>query len=837
MSRSIQSLPFLQLVSSSILLLNLSTTASGQDQENNNNLRLEEIIITAQKRAESMQDVPVSVTSLTADKIEKAGIENIEDLTGFLTNIHFTQTGFSTQIRVRGIGSDNSQGFEQSVGMYVDGIYYGRAQLYRAPMMDLENAELLRGPQGTLLGKNSAAGALILNSAKPTDEFEGHVSLSNEFEFDGTEISGVLSGPLSDSVNARLALRSFEDDGYSYNEFRQRSEPQTDEKAIRISLDWQANEDLDFLLKVENSTFDTEGRAIEITQDVAVPEIRAALAAVGQDFGDASFSEVLQTLFSRPGFDDELDFVRATDYPESSENTIDNITLIGNYDYNDHIITFTSGWLEFDYEESCDCDFIPVEIIPLDLREDYSQFSQEVRIASPVGEKVEWIAGAFYQEYDQTYFDNIEITSRNLLPIALGLPQFADTAAPRNFSQESTAWAVFGQATYQLTDTWAITLGGRFTQEEKSAEKSIRLERPSTGEEITDLETALIYWEVFASESEALTLPFGGHNASGSRDESRFLPLVNVMWQPNDDTLAYFRYTEGFKAGGFDPRSNTVGPDIIEPSLFDFSGLTPDEITARQAEIEAQTTSRNAIPENQFFEFENEDATSYELGLKTSFLDGRGEINLALFLTDYENLQISQFDGAVGFNVGNAAETRTQGLEIDGRFLLNQYFSASYGVSFLDFEYIDFRNGNCYVGETPDGIDTTGDGVINTCDYTGRRGVYTPEYTFNFALDYNQSLTDSIDILGGVDIQYVDDQDVHVNLDPTGRIDAYTLLGARLGLGGDSWTITLRGSNLLDEEIISYSANVPLANNFGNNTQYSFIRAPRMIFLDTRVSF
>ena len=140
--------------------------------------RLEEIVVTARKRAESLQDVPMSITAVSGEKLEKAGIENIEDLTSALTNIHFTQTGFSTQVRVRGIGSDNSQGFEQSVGMYVDGIYYGRAQLFRAPFMDLERAELLRGPQGTLLGKNSIAGALNLTSAKPTDDFTGHLSVS-----------------------------------------------------------------------------------------------------------------------------------------------------------------------------------------------------------------------------------------------------------------------------------------------------------------------------------------------------------------------------------------------------------------------------------------------------------------------------------------------------------------------------------------------------------------------------------------------------------------------------------------------------------------------------------
>ena len=141
--------------------------------------RLEELIVTSQKRVESLQDVPISVATLDGSKLAEASIENLEDLTAYLPNIHFTESGFSTQVRVRGIGSDNSQGFEQSVGMYIDGIYYGRAQLFRTPMMDMERAELLRGPQSTLFGKNSVSGALNLSTAKPTDELEAKLSYSH----------------------------------------------------------------------------------------------------------------------------------------------------------------------------------------------------------------------------------------------------------------------------------------------------------------------------------------------------------------------------------------------------------------------------------------------------------------------------------------------------------------------------------------------------------------------------------------------------------------------------------------------------------------------------------
>src|SRR5690606_4303077 len=131
---------------------------------------------------QTLQEVPISVAAVTGEKIERMGIENLEDLTAYVPNIHLTETGLSTQMRIRGIGSDNSQGFEQSVGVYKDGIYHSRAQLFRAPIFDVERVEVMRGPQGTLFGKNAIAGALDIITAKPTDEFEGQITGTYETE-------------------------------------------------------------------------------------------------------------------------------------------------------------------------------------------------------------------------------------------------------------------------------------------------------------------------------------------------------------------------------------------------------------------------------------------------------------------------------------------------------------------------------------------------------------------------------------------------------------------------------------------------------------------------------
>ena len=197
---------------------------------------LEEIIVTSQKRAESLQDVSVSVTALSGEKLADGAIARLEEVTAFVPNFTLTETGIGTNIYIRGIGSGINQGFEQSVGMYFDGIYYGRAQLARSPIFDLENLEVLKGPQVTLFGNNSIGGAVSINSAKPTDYFEGSTKLLYSPGHGEEEINLVLSGPITDNLNSRLAIRKYDMDGYMFNATRNRDEPNRDYLTTRSKL-------------------------------------------------------------------------------------------------------------------------------------------------------------------------------------------------------------------------------------------------------------------------------------------------------------------------------------------------------------------------------------------------------------------------------------------------------------------------------------------------------------------------------------------------------------------------------------------------------------------------
>ena len=250
----------------------LSVTSAIAEQRENltNDIKkktLEVIQVTAQKRAENAQETPISMNVISSSDLREKSIEKIDDLQYTVPNLHMTETGISTQLFIRGIGTGNNQGFEQSVGQYIDGIHYGRPQLLRMPFLDIERIEVLKGPQSIMFGKNSVAGALNLSSAKPTEDTEAHVGLQYQPTIGATEVTAMLSGSLTDTLTARLALRDYNEDGYVDNSFKQRDETQREESAIRLSVLWEPNDAMNFLFKVERDKFEGTGRQIEIIRD------------------------------------------------------------------------------------------------------------------------------------------------------------------------------------------------------------------------------------------------------------------------------------------------------------------------------------------------------------------------------------------------------------------------------------------------------------------------------------------------------------------------------------------------------------------------------------------
>ena len=784
---------------------------------------LEEIIVTSQKREQSLQDVQVSVNVLSGEKILDAGITKIEDLQAYVPNLVMSETGIGTNIYIRGIGSGINQGFEQSVGTYIDGTYYGRAQLSRAPFLDLERVEVLRGPQNVLYGKNSLGGALTINTAKPTQDFEGHVA-ATVGDFGERVVDLVLSGGLTDTVSARLAHRSRDLDGYVQNADLS-DEPSRDESTTRLTLAWDASEDLDVSLKLEDGSFDVVGRQIEIVGDEG---------SLNPALGGATWSQFLAGFgASTSVLNTSQDFVRSSN-GDFSQNDTSNITLDLDYRWNDYEINSVTSYVEYDYNERCDCDFTGADVFFVDSREDYSQFSQEIRIESPLGETFEWMAGVYYQTSDLEFEDAFLTTPTSVIGNVLDTilssdaafgdafptgatgagQQLAGISVPRTFDQDSDLISGFVQVGWNINDKAKLTIGGRYNSEDKEASRTLTVQ-DSDGNEIPFNAEFIPGTEVGIDYILGNVLNVVRHDISDGLEEDDFSPSVTFEYAFNDDVQGYANWSRGFKAGGFDVRSN------VAPATFDAAGnAIPPPGTVVVNEFNP-ALSYEVEPGT--FEYDQEEATSIELGLKSRLLNGSLEVNLAAFHTEYEDLQVSIFDGTLGFNVGNAAEATSIGVELESRWAVSENLNLRGSLAWLDFEFDDYEDGQATQRQRI----LTGQ---NTTDFQGFTNQYVADFSGALAADYVRDIGNDLLFSSTLDLIFTTEYNPSQNVDPEIEQDGYVKLNARVAVSSidDTWEIALVGKNLTDEDIITYTNDTPLSANLVQSVGfYGFVEPPR----------
>ena len=786
-----------KLLSKSVMAVAVSAIAL-----TTNAATLEEIVVTAQQRAESLQDVPVSVAAVTAKKISDSGIVDLQGLSELVPNFSINETGISTTVTIRGISSGINSGFEQSVGMYNDGIFYGRDQLARVPMIDMERVEVLRGPQGILFGKNSIAGAVSQISAKPTDEFEGSVTALYEPDHGETDLRMVLSGPLTDNLSGRLAVMTRELDGYVKNTELGADEQNEDEQVVRATLRWDVNDSVTATLKSSQSTFDVLGRDMEVYQS----------------FGHL---EALNSVYNSPtapwSVDTELNYI-ADNNGHFSNNEVNNSTLTVDWDLEGLTLTSVTGYVDYEFTESCDCDFTGAPVFDTGRQEEYQQLSQEFRLTSDLGSNFDYIAGLFFQDTDLTYADQIQLPDPTVVNTALGLlgagalqPFAPGSSTDRTFNQEGEVIALFAQGTWSVSEALRLTVGGRYTEEKKDANRQQRHKANATfGGQYMPAVTAdpvsgayNVLYGIFAIEAY--------DQINGKLDDSSFSPVVTMEWDANPDTMVYATWTKGYKSGGFDARSNGHPDASVNNGLKSGAAITGS------------------------WEFANEEATSVELGSKMSLADGAAELSVAWYMTDYTDLQVSQFDGTLGFNITNAGEAKLKGIEADGRWALTDNITLTGSVAYLDFNYEKFPNSQCYFQQE----DTDGDKL---CDAGGKRKEFTPELQANLGAAWASEMSNGLELNASLDVSFMDEYLYAANLDPRSKQDAYSMVNARIALAGSegAWELALLGRNLTDETVINFGGNTPLGGTLtggAGNSYYAFVNRPRNIALQVNYSF
>jgi len=749
---------------------------------------LEEIVVTAQKREQLAQDVPISMVVRSGERIDELALGRIRDLKAYVPNLATSETSLNTNIAIRGIFSGPSQGFWQSVGTYVDGVYRGRSQQTRAPFLDLQRVEVLRGSQNILFGRNSIAGALNITTAQPTASFEAEVGLLYEPELGERELTGVMSGPLGEGVRGRIALREVSSDGYMQDLTLGRAVPKRDDSALRATLALEPSDRLDIRLRAETSTFDVLGRNSEVIED---------RTAVAGPFAGLNYSQILVSLGQDPSvLNTTQDYARSSN-GDVSNNALDESVVTIDYRFGDLTLTSVTGYSSYDYDEVCDCDFTGGNVFTVLQNEAFDQLSQEVRVASPEGRDLDFIFGLYYQRSDLDFFDTLVVTDESILvPIVNAVTQstngqfLANTATPRYFHLDTSSVSIFGQADWRLGSRVRLTAGLRLSDERASASRELS---------ITGLDYAALAPPA-ATVAPALyagLFNVRGHEIGGRRSDTLTMPSLGLQYDFGADSMGYVTIARGAKSGGFDPRSN------------------------------------NPVGLGGAFEFEDERATNFEAGAKLRLPEQNAEIDVALFHTKIEDMQVSVYDGVLGYNVKNAGEAVTEGLEIEARWAVTRRLTLSGSLALTDFEFRDYL-GQCYFGQpadAPDGIN---------CNYAGKTNQYVPDSSAVLGLAYVVPMKGGLSLRTLVDVLYSDEYFRTPTLDPEQVQPSYTMLNARLAFGNAArgWEVALVGRNLTDVTVVSYSVSIALAGPvFGTPGVWGFVDPPRTVAVQGTLRF
>lgn len=502
-----------------------------------NSLALEEIVVTAQKREQNLQDVPVAIQAVLGDEMRASGIEKMETLAPTIPALHVSEAFGGDQIFLRGLGPGVNFGFEQAVGQVVDGFFYGRSRFSRLQFLDLERVEVLKGPQGAIIGKNTTAGAINITTAKPTEELEGWITVAEEFEgAEGETYEGAISGALSDSIKARLALRVEDKEGFLENEVTGNDDQSREDIAGRLSLLVDPGESFSALLQYAFSDVEREGRNI---QPIHCNARMLATLAANNIREDCKLNDTRSTLDSRNGVDGfEFQDTEASTYGLTLKWELENFTF-----------TSLTGFAEYEYLDAGMATYTGIENFAIDIEEDYDQFSQEFRIASNGDDNFDYIVGLFYQEHDLESMFDLNITS-------LG-PNTFNRNRRIITEQDGETLAAFGQITWHLSDQWDVTLEGRYTKEDKDGH-SVQFPAALYSKD-----------QVPGPGAGGPTGVFNVHDVKDDRSESDFSPGVVLQWRPTDNAMYYASVKKGFKGGGFDHQL-TANQAAAEDGRFTF---------------------------------------------------------------------------------------------------------------------------------------------------------------------------------------------------------------------------------------------------------------------------
>ena len=721
------------------LMLN-SAPALGQGGQ------LEEVIVTSTYREESLQDIPIAVTALNGDLMTR---EDIVDLTGIslnTPNFSFTEFAPGQTIPVmRGIGSaDDGAGLDNSIAIFLDGVYIGRGAGNNFEMFDLERVEVVRGPQGTLFGRNAIGGAVVIKTKKPAEEFEGKVALTAG-NYGTFRAQGYVSGPLGDNLRGKLVASTRQHDGFVDNAVLGTELQDEDNMSFRGQLLW-AGENSEWLLSADYSEDD-----------------RADMGRT--PIVDNAPLQLIMEMNGVPGGARGTPRTNASPYDGYSERELGGISLTGTFEFASGSLTsitaartVDTSWQMTSIGTGVGGLGLPFDEVVDDINESVDTFSQELRWTSNIDGPLSYTAGLYYfmEDTDRVEvfrttvagqyndpnlpFRTTDVGSQNILG-----NDYAQTA------NETTSIAVFASLDYELTDRITLTAGLRYTRDEKDyTATSVNCGM------VAGMDPAL-------NGSQFVNWPgCGGVGASGLRiiaetfevtpedSWSDVSPKLSAQYALNDNTMVYASWSKGFKSGGF---AGSQGVEAVAADPVD-----------------------------------QETASNYEIGIKSDVTDSL-RINATAFYMDYEDLQVVRFGPVPGSEFGtfvttNLGSADIQGFELESTWFITDALRLDGFVAYLDSEGNDL--------------------IINGGDYSGKQLVGAPELSYNIRASYEQSFAFG-GISASVTLSH-EDESRRDYVDDRIKVDERDLLDARLAWTSTSGAIEVAvwGKNLTEEDYIAH---------------------------------
>ena len=651
-----------------ISVAGLSTTASAT---------LEEVVVTARKTAESLQDTPISVTALSGDRLEDMGLSRITKLQNVTPNLVFQNTpaysgaGNNAAVYIRGVGQkDFVPTIDPGVGIYVDEVYLGRSAGAVLDMIDIQQVEILRGPQGTLFGKNTIGGAISITTTKPNEEFGGKVDIKVGTD-ERRNIRGVLNVPLSDTLFARGSFGSLQQDGYVFRPFDDKDLGNQDTLMGRLALRWVPSDTFTADLSFDYYDDETNGPPLLITRVDEFPESATAIpggnfpfinnlfAGFSPDFGGpnpivCTFPNAPSACFTSANAVTGNNTNLGTG-PNYSEMENEAVSLTLTWDLDAFTAKLITSYRSLDGEFANDRDGypqndgqpavpgLPILVNPVTHYFDtfkQDQFSVELQLTgSAIEDRLRWVAGVYAFEEDGENINPVDFTTVSL-----------QSGGYFDYSSE----AVFAQATFDFTEKLSATAGMRYTKEDRDYLPDQYIEEMPLGG---------LPFPCFNSDGSTKICALGDRAVpyeTVNNSISENTPMVSISYSFTDDVMLYGTYSEGFKVGGFTQR---IFPP--EPSLPAFG---PEYVD------------------------------SLEAGIKAELLDNSLRVNLAVYSADYSDLQILISEPSrVGPYTTNAGDATIDGFELEINYLSQNGVLIDLAVGYTDAGY-DSLNPDLFSG-------------------------------------------------------------------------------------------------------------------------------------------